>query len=255
MDCRLDVRFYASQVLLAATSSPLSWVGNGNSFSIVGFSLGGAISLAFAGAFPTSIRSVILLGPAGLLRRCPNGYENDTARESGIPPSPEGLREIVRRITEVAPTGPALAIREDHKRAVPLATGPLAVERTFDLGDVLQWQFDHHQGYIHSIHNTIMYGPVQNRQDLWAGVCDIIAGRTRPNSALHDSKLLLFLGREDDIVVPEETVEDILKLLPAAHLQVEYLPGGHGFPYPNSEKIGQTILSFLGSKAPTAKLA
>ena len=38
-------------------------------------------------------------------------------------------------------------------------------------------------------------------------------------------------------------------LLPPDHLQVEYLPGGHGFPYPNSEKITQTILSFWNSKS------
>ncbi len=112
---------------------------------------------------------------------------------------------------------------------------------------IVQWQFDHHQGHIHSFQDTIRYGPQKKREDLWGQVCDIIAGRTRPDGALHKSKLLVFFGRDDDVVVGEETTENILKLLPPGHLQVEYLPGGHGFTYPNSEKITRAILSFWGS--------
>ncbi|OTA87745.1 hypothetical protein M434DRAFT_35183 [Hypoxylon sp. CO27-5] len=116
------------------------------------------------------------------------------------------------------------------------------------MGGILQWQFDHHQGHVHSFQDTVRYGPLQNREDLWGKVCDIIAGRTQPDSPLYKSKLLVFFGQIDDVVVGKETTEDILKLLPSDRLQVEYLPGGHGFPYPNSEKIIETILSFWGSK-------
>jgi hypothetical protein len=59
LDCRHDVRLFASQMLLALTSSPLSWMGNGNTFAIVAFSLGGTISLAFTAAFPESVRSLV----------------------------------------------------------------------------------------------------------------------------------------------------------------------------------------------------
>lgn len=229
-------------------SSPLSWTGNGNSFSIIAFSLGGPISLAFAGAFPSSIRSLVLLGPAGLLRKLPDGYEDQLMHHPELAPSQESLREKVRQILEVAPSGPALNIQLDQKRVIPLEIGPSCVEKSFDMEGILQWQFDHHQGHVHSFQDTIRYGPLQKREDLWRPVCDIIAGRTRSDTALHKSKLLVFFGRDDGIVVGEETTEDILKLLPSGHLQVEYLPGGHGFPYPNSEKITQTVLSFWGSK-------
>lgn len=223
-------------------------MGNGNGFSIVAFSLGGPISLAFAGAFPESIRSLALLGPAGLIRTLPDGYEDELMHQPELAPSQEALREKVRQILEVAPSGPALDIQLDEKRVIPPETGPSRVEKTFDMGGILQWQFDHHQGHVHSFQDTVRYGPLRNREDLWGKVCDIIAGRTRPDSALHNSKLLVFFGRDDGVVVGTETTEDILKLLPPGHLQVEYLPGGHGFPYPNSEKITQTILSFWGSK-------
>ncbi|KAI1748108.1 Alpha/Beta hydrolase protein [Xylaria castorea] len=248
LHCRHDVRLFASQILLALTSSPLSWMGNGSSFSIVAFSLGGPISLAFAGAFPEAIRSLVLLGPAGLLRKLPEGYEDELMLHPELAPSQESIREKVRQILEVASSGPALNIRQDQKRVIPLETSPSCVERDFDMGAILQWQFDHHQGHIHSFQDTVRFGPLRGREDLWGRVCDIIAGRTRPDSPLHESKLLVFFGRDDGIVVGEETTEDILKLLPPCHLQVEYLPGGHGFPYPNSEKITKTILSFWGSR-------
>ncbi|TGJ88082.1 hypothetical protein E0Z10_g643 [Xylaria hypoxylon] len=248
LNCRHDVRLFASQILLALASSPLSWMGSGGSFSIVAFSLGGPISLAFAGAFPEAIRSLVLLGPAGLLRKLPEGYEDELMHHPEVAPSQESLREKVRQILGVAPSGPALSIQLDQKQVIPLEISPSRVEKSFDMGAILQWQFNHHQGHIHSFQDTVRYGPLQGREDLWGKVCDTIAGRTTPDSALHKSKLLVFFGRDDDVVVGEETTEDILKLLPRDHLQVEYLPGGHGFPYPNSEKITQTILSFWGSK-------
>ena len=223
-------------------------MGNDNSFSIVAFSLGGPISLAFASAFPESIRSLVLLSPAGLIRKLPYGYEDPYMHQPELAPSQESLREKVRQILGVAPSGPALNIQLDQKRVVSSEMGPSRVERSFDMGGIIQWQFDHHEGHIHSFQDTVRYGPLQKREDLWGKVCDIIAGRTRPDTALHKSKLLVLFGRHDDVVVGEETTEDILKLLPPHHLQVEYLPGGHGFPYPNSEKITQIILSFRRSE-------
>ncbi|KAI3319741.1 alpha/beta-hydrolase [Xylariaceae sp. AK1471] len=245
LGCRHDVRLFASQVLLALTSSPLFWMGNGNSFSIVAFSLGGPISLTFASAFPESIRSLVLLGPTGLLRKLPEGYDDQLMHQPELAPSQESIREKVRQILGLAPSGLALNLQLDQKRVIPLEIGPSRVEKSFDMGGVLQWQFDHHQGHIHSFQDTARFGPLQKREHLWGKVCDIIAGRTRPDSALHKSKMLVFFGRDDDVVVGEETTEDILKLLPPDHLEVEYLPGGHGFPYPNSEKITLMIHFWL----------
>lgn len=217
-------------------------MGNETKFSIIAFSLGAPISFAFAAAYPSSIQSFVLLGPAGLLRNLPDGYDDQLMHQPELAPSPEAIREKLREILGVAPSGPALDIQLDKRRVVPVGTGPSRVEKTFDMGGVLQWQFDHHQGHIHSFQDTVRYGPLQTTE-LWRKVCNIIAGRARPDTALHSSKLLVFFGNDDDVVVGEETTEDILKLLPASHLKTEYLPGGHGFPYPNSDKITRTILS------------
>lgn len=218
-------------------------MGNGTTFSIIAFSLGGPISLAFAGAYPSSIRSLVLLGPAGLLRKLPEGYDDQLMHHPELAPAPESIREKVREILGVAPCGPTLDVQLDQRRVAPVNTSPSRVDKSFDMAGILQWQFDHHQGHVHSFQDTIRYGPLQT-VDLWRSVCDIIAGRTSSNTALLNSKMLIFFGRDDGVVVGEDTTEDIKKFLSPAHLQIEYLPGGHGFPYPNSEKITQTILSF-----------
>lgn len=220
-------------------------MGNGTKFSIIAFSLGAPISLAFAAAYPSSIRSLVLLGPAGLLRQLPEGYDDKCMHQPELAPSPEAIREKVREILGVAPSGPALDIQLGTKRVAPVTTGHSRVHRGFDIGAILQWQFDHHQGHIHSFQDTIRYGPLQ-AEDLWRKICDMIAGRARPDTAMLNSKLLVFFGEDDDVVVGKETTEDILRLLPASNLQTEYLPGGHGFPYPNSETITRTVLSFWG---------
>lgn len=230
-----------TQIALALRSSPIPWTGE--EISIVAFSLGAPIALAFAAKYPSSIRSLVLLGPAGLLRKLPEGYDDRLMRRHQVAP-PEAVREKVRQILGVASSGPALELKSDQRSLDRAA--PSRVEKVFDMGAVLQWQFDYHQGHVHSFRDTIRYGPLQ-AIDWWRKGCDVIAGRTRPDTALHNSKLLVFFGKDDDVVVGEETTEDILKLIPASHLQTEYLPGGHGFPYPNSDKITETILSFWSS--------
>lgn len=188
----------------------------------------------------------MLLGPAGLLRKLPDGYDDQLLHQPDLAQSREAIRDKVREILGAAPSGPALAINTDQRRLATTEISPPRVDKDFDMGALLQWHFDHHQGHVHSFQDTIRYGPLQ-AVDLWRTVCDMIAGRTRIDTPLRDSKLLIFFGKDDGVVIGEETTEDILKMLPSRLLHTEYLPGGHGFPYPNSESITHTILSFWGS--------
>lgn len=73
-DCRHDWKLFVTQIIFALASSPVSWTDEGCSFSMVGFSLGGSITMSFAGLFPHLVESIVLLGPAGLLRRMPLDY-------------------------------------------------------------------------------------------------------------------------------------------------------------------------------------
>ena len=61
-------RLYTTTILLALTSSPLAWTGNGERFSLIGYSLGGGIVANFTSYFPSLVSSLVLFAPGGLVR-------------------------------------------------------------------------------------------------------------------------------------------------------------------------------------------
>lgn len=64
-----SARLFTTCILLALTSSPISWTGHGSTFSLIGYSLGGGIAANFYSYFPSLVSSLILLAPAGLVRK------------------------------------------------------------------------------------------------------------------------------------------------------------------------------------------
>ena len=62
-------RLYTTTILLALTSSSLAWTGNGERFSLIGYSLGGGIVANFTSYFPSLVSSLVLFAPAGLVRQ------------------------------------------------------------------------------------------------------------------------------------------------------------------------------------------
>lgn len=62
-------RLYTTTILLALTSSPMPWTGNGEAFSLIGYSLGGGIVANFTSYFPSLVSSLVLLAPSGLVRQ------------------------------------------------------------------------------------------------------------------------------------------------------------------------------------------
>ncbi|KAI0883453.1 Alpha/Beta hydrolase protein [Annulohypoxylon maeteangense] len=253
LECRHDDRLFASQISSVLLSSPISWTGNGNTFSIVAFSLGGPIAMTFANAFSSSIQSVVLLGPAGMMRKLPKGYDIPTLLDAGIASSNEERYENVREILGVSPKSTILDVQREKQEDPGVEECPDRVEKTYDMQEILQWQFDYHQGHVHSFQDTMRYGPLMNQEETWARFCNILSGHRCPESPLFNTRLLLIFGEDDDIVVGKELLHDLEVYMAPDKMEAEYVPGGHGFPYPNSEKITQIILSFWGSKASKSK--
>lgn len=54
--------------MLCLQSSPISWSGH-RSFTIIGYSLGGAIAADFTSYFPYQVRGLVLVAPGGLIRK------------------------------------------------------------------------------------------------------------------------------------------------------------------------------------------
>ena len=64
-----STRLYTTTILLALISSPLAWTGNGERFSLIGYSLGGGIVANFTSYFPSLVSSLVLFAPGGLVRQ------------------------------------------------------------------------------------------------------------------------------------------------------------------------------------------
>ena len=102
-------RLYTTTILLALTSSSLSWTGNGETFSLIGYSLGGGIVTSFTSYFPSLVSSLVLLAPAGLLRQSRISLMNKILYNTGLINETTLEKVIMRKMRRGDPptkTGP-----------------------------------------------------------------------------------------------------------------------------------------------------
>ena len=246
------------QILFAITSSPLSWTGP-HTFSIIAFSLGGLISLDFITTFPWLVEAVVMLGPAGLLRELPAEYKAITNATQALDQSDPRMRKIVEEILGVNPGCPLRKAAQEEQEVSKYApaenTHPdasLPTSSDLDMGALLQWQYEFNQGHIYAFYDTVRHCPLMNSEFLWRDFCKLLTEEnpSQPPSKLSESSLLVIFGGEDQVVVGQETKEDILKFVPRERVHFMTVPGGHGFVYPNSDAITEAIADHWGLKHP-----
>ena len=255
LDLHHDSRLFSTQILFAIASSPLSWTGTANGFSLIGFSLGGGISVAFAAHFPYLVHSIVLLAPAGVLRYLPDSYASHLFRYSSLVPS-SYLRRAVGTVL-----GVTLSSKAEPENVRPgggdgVAKGAIkATEKAdLDVPGIVQWQFDYHKGFCHSFIDTIAFGPIMKQHSDWRKVGDIIKAKQpasssdleqRRGSRLQNSKLLVVLGDSDDVVAVGDVSRDLNDLLGGPeHVNIKVVPGGHGFPVPSCDQVFEHIRQF-----------
>ena len=253
LDTSHDLRAFKMQILFALASSELSWTGSSpGGFRVIGFSLGGAIAMSFAAEFPYLVRSVVLLAPGGILRRLPQQYEWFCSRYPWLS-SKDYLRRRVGQVLGVnadKKQNETLKVETDRPRDG--ATQASRPDESQDVAGIVQWQFDHHLGFIHSFIDTIRQRPAMYQHHDWQQVCDIIKGskqgcrpESKSPSPLYGGKLLVITGADDSIVVGAEIEEDVQAMFGSdadKHLLVESMPGTHGFPVPNYKTIVDTMM-------------
>jgi len=255
LDVPHDSRLFTMQIFFGIASSSLSWTGAASGgFSVIGFSLGGGITMAFAAHFPYLINSIILLAPGGILRNMPEDYESILFRHASFIPG-KYIRRAVGRLLGVTLLELAQKLGTDLNN---LGSGPQVVKDTasvgkqnLDVAEIVKWQFDHHKGFCHSFVDTIRYGPITNQESDWRKVCDLIKDKESPSDKLHadsklrNSKLLVIFGKFDDLVVADDVLTDLTAMLGGyEHLEYKIVPGGHGFPVPNCDEIVGHICEF-----------
>ncbi|KAI9702964.1 MAG: hypothetical protein M1836_008178 [Candelina mexicana] len=250
-----DSRLFTTQIFFALASSSLSWTGAATGgFSMIGFSLGGGVTMSFAAHFPYLVNSIVLLAPAGVLRYMPKDYKRFSFRYPSLVPS-NFLRLAVGKalgVTISKETGTANAIAEvDRNRPQEESKTFIAGKDTLDIPGIVQWQFDYHKGFCHSFANTIYYGPIMNQESDWVKACDIIKGESSSpeslvrGSKIWNSKILIMFGDADDVVVAKDVMKELDQLLGGPeHVTCGTVPGGHGFPVPSCDEVVEHICRF-----------
>ncbi|KAL9056641.1 MAG: hypothetical protein Q9162_002812 [Coniocarpon cinnabarinum] len=113
----------------------------------------------------------------------------------------------------------------------------------FDMGALLQWQYEFNEGHVYALYDTIRHGPSVGQEHLWSRFAGLMTEKvqSQPRNTLSRTKLIVVFGADDDVVVRAEAKEDILEILPDDKVDFARVPGSHGFVYPNSNQIVDII--------------
>lgn len=208
--------------------------------------------MAFAAHFHYLINSIVLLAPAGILRYVPADYQNPIFAFASWVPSMY-LRRVVGKMLGVSrskknPRFDDNIGNNDLGPEVPQESTFMG-EKKLDIPAIVQWQFDHHEGFCHSFANNIAYGPIMDQDSDWRKICDIVKGKEPPlpnpygESRLRNSKMLVIFGDSDDVVVRDDVSKDLYHLL-EDHVEIRSVPGGHGFPVPSCDEVVRHVRDF-----------
>jgi len=194
-----DSRLYATEILLAITSSPLSWTPEG--FSLIGYSLGGGIVADFASCFPSLVRGLVLLAPAGQLRSHHFGWQSRLLYSRLLPMGL--LQRIVRgRLTGgggssssgPASSDPTTAVGEEIRgaRDPVFESAPLSRKRPWlTVGPAVEWQLQNHAGFVNAFVRSIQCSSIaatNETREAWAKL------------GQREDKVLIFAGSTDPIM-------------------------------------------------------
>jgi pimeloyl-ACP methyl ester carboxylesterase len=227
---------YISQILCVLSSSPIAWTGN-NSFAVIGYSLGGGIAVSFARYFPALVSSLVLIGPSGLVR------EHHIAWQSYVLYYTEGIipmcltKYLVRRRLDTSHLNPAIDIEPLEVSDAEAEDHHLETDTTQACERAVQFQLNHHPGFIDAFISAIRHAPITQQHEAWKIIGQRLAHqRAHPKSedasrnGLCGAKVVLVLGESDSIIVRAEMEADARDTLGSAGVETLALEGGHDLP-------------------------
>lgn len=273
VDLSQDLRLFTSQILCVLASSPLSWTGSSSDgFSLIGYSLGGAIGVGFTAYFPHLISSLILIAPAGVIRQ---KHISQTSKilysTNSLFPEPLLQRLVKRRLrTPLAPPQKPAAPNPDQdpdkteqKETEPLTAAQaevnvesnptIKVSEKFPNVSVLgavQYQVEHHDGFVPAFMSSMRSGLPLGQEELWRKVGRHFAERSKTAGgrngmeARKAEKVLIVSGVKDPIIIANELKEDAEELL-GGLVEFRGVDGAdHGLPVNMSGKVVESIEEF-----------
>ncbi|KAI9757723.1 MAG: hypothetical protein M4579_003348 [Chaenotheca gracillima] len=255
-DLQYDARLYTSQIFFALASSPLSWTGAASGrFAAIGYSMGGGIAASFTSHFPDLVSSLILLAPAGLLRPSRISYQSKFLYSIGI--FPESFLEwLVKRRLRNAPNIPSTK-NDKAQSSNPMVQELPSTEESetsknslgfnVDAPATVDWQIEHHQGFLGSFMSSIRFAPVTGQEDDWRRIgARLSAQKGEGNElGLDQGKVLLVLGEKDLAIPKDEVRPDAVEALGGEeNVVVKVVDAGHELPITRSDELVGCIVEF-----------
>ncbi|CZR62610.1 related to alpha/beta hydrolase family protein [Phialocephala subalpina] len=233
-----DERLYASQILIAITSSPLSWTGGPDGgFSLIGYSLGGGISMTFTSYFPDMVKSLVLLCPTSLIRDSRIGAQKYMRQVFEIVPESWLIPLLKKRLqTPLFPGEDGKDAATEEAAAPPkLAIASLKYPHISALSAV-HWGVHTHHGFIRSFISNALYAPGANQHAAWKRL------------GAQKRTILIVTATQDPIIVPEELKPDVEELLEGMEAKVEWrsVVGAHNICDTAPEEIVGHICEVWG---------
>ncbi|KAF2761840.1 putative alpha/beta fold family hydrolase [Pseudovirgaria hyperparasitica] len=245
-DLKHDARLYTTQILLVLASSPLPWSGIA-AFHLVGFSLGGSISVAFAAYHASMLRSLTLIAPGGLIRTSHISTRSRFLYSSGLIPDVLRLRYI-RESLEPRNGAPSADVPDQDRHAdVEFDNVSIAATKpNVTIGDVIRWQLGANQGFVNSYLSTIRSALVYRRHDrIWRLLAAELRQRKAVNAppGLTGGRICVILPDSDVIVVKDEFIEDSREFFGAADVEFHTIKGGHEAPVSRAKEVAAIAMS------------
>ncbi|KAJ4340386.1 hypothetical protein N0V95_007526 [Ascochyta clinopodiicola] len=240
---RYDSSLYTSQIHICLLSSPIHW----STFTLIGYSLGGALAADFTSYFPHLIKGLILIAPGGLIRTSHTTWKSRLLYStSGLLPEPWIESLVAKRLY----TGPeeARSIEPEpdtvENAEVKRASRGDAVYASSHhallpdnphstVGAVVDWQIAHHEGFVPAFISSIRYAPVHGEHERWR-----VLGRNIDEGVGGLKKVHVVLGETDPIIVKEELMEDARECLGEDNVEFEVVQGaGHEVAIERADEI------------------
>ncbi|KAM0716912.1 hypothetical protein Q7P37_006764 [Cladosporium fusiforme] len=258
--CPQDAKLWTTQISLVLGSSELDWWTSG--CTMVGYSLGGGIAADFASWFPEVVDGLVLIAPAGLLRKERVAWWSKLVY-GGVMPTSVTERVVRRRLmgtsSQQQPEKTSVGVLQSAEAEIPDEAAdserPLFPGRPrFSVADAVNWQVDAHPGFVPAFISSIQNSPIGDQQHRWR----LIGSRLDQQSAnpddqaasrkgMQEGQVLLLLGKEDSIIVAEEVAADAEAALGRDNLKTQILDGGHDLPIANAVGCATAIVDFWSS--------